>query len=112
VPYMAASVEYGLFNQTVLSELKPVPVIVTVTSPLLGAVDGEILEMVGEAVTGIPATTSSRKTIQTKRGNRFMVAHLTSLSVAKIWHWYLICIMVNLHFLQRKTWEWYISEIC
>jgi hypothetical protein len=54
-------------------ELKPVPVIVTVTSPSLGAAAGEILEIVGEAVAGITATTSSRITRQIKRENRFML---------------------------------------
>jgi hypothetical protein len=49
---------------------------VTVTSPSLGAAAGEILEMIGEAVAGSTARTSSMRTRLTQRENRFMLVIL------------------------------------
>jgi hypothetical protein len=58
---------------TELSELKPVPVIVTVTSPVLDPFAGETLVIVGEAALGILTTNSrSRRPRPIKSGNRFM----------------------------------------
>jgi hypothetical protein len=59
-------------SHTVLWELKPVPLIVTITSPLLGPVSGETLEIVGEAVAGIPATTSRHTDMQSRKINSFI----------------------------------------
>jgi hypothetical protein len=48
---------------------------VTSISQLFGADEGETLEMVGEAATGITTTHSrSRRPSQVKRGGRFMSA--------------------------------------
>jgi hypothetical protein len=70
-----------VFIHTVLSLLKPVPEYVTVTSPLLGALMGRMLEMVGEAVAnGIPTITRrKRRTRETKREDRFMTVVLDQL---------------------------------
>jgi hypothetical protein len=80
VPYAKPPVVHELIH-TVVSLLKLLPVIVTVTSPLLGPLSGETLEIVTTAAAGIPTTNSrSRRTRQTRRGNRFMTVLLyTSL---------------------------------
>jgi hypothetical protein len=71
VPYIVVGVS-GEARSTELWELKPVPVIVTVTSPWLGAVAGEILVTVGVAVAGITVA-ASRRIRLTKRVDRFML---------------------------------------
>jgi hypothetical protein len=76
VPYAMPPVLTELIH-VVLWELKPVPVIVTVISPLLGPLDGETPVTVGDAAAGIPTTTSrSRRTRLKKSRDRFMIIHL------------------------------------
>lgn len=72
VPFMRLPASQELIHTELLA-LKPLPVIVRVTSPLLGPVAGEMREMAGDAAAGITATASrSRRTRPVLSGDRFM----------------------------------------